>query len=215
LCLGYRGDLVRQFFLDYNPYLTTDFTIKQGGTVIEPKHSDIYDWTINCIDTGLHANLGQRLLAVREYIGDDEHFLANYSDQLSDLALNEYISEAVNKNVVGSFVSVKPQQSFHNVQADSDGMVSRLLSIKETSFWVNGGFFVLKNEIFEHIKPGEELVEEPFARLIKSRQLWTHKHHGFWHAMDTFKDKMTLDQMHGLGDTPWVVSDPESSPEKL
>ena len=206
LCLGYRGDLIRRFFLDYCPYIANDFEMRDGGKTLLPETSDINDWNIHFVDTGLHSNLGERLLGVRHLLEGDDHFLANYSDQLCDIPLNDYIDKARASNAIASFVSVKPQQSFHNVDADDDGYVTRLRSAVETDYWINGGYFVFRKEIFGHIEAGEELVEEPFARLAADKVLWTCRYDGFWRAMDTFKDKIIFDRMVGKGERPWLVA---------
>lgn len=204
LCLGYRGDLIRQYFLNYNPYLTEDFVMSEGGQKMDPSKSDIHDWRITFVDTGMHSNLGQRLVAVRNYVGEDEYFLANYSDQLSDLPLDDFISEARSKSSVASFISVKPQQSFHNVESDEEGYVLGLRSVEDVDFYINGGYFLLRNEIFDYIQSGDELVEEPFSRLAEKKLLWTKYYDGFWLAMDTFKDKITFDRMNSSGNEPWT-----------
>ena len=205
LCLGYRGDLVKEYFVNYAEWLSNDFTLSNGGKTIELAKSDIQDWRISFVETGLHSNIGERLLAVRNYLRGEEHFLANYSDNLSDLSLTEYCSACEQKNTVASFVAVRTWQSFHAVSAREDGIVSRIGPIRDSGFWLNGGCFRFRHDIFDYIKPGEELVEEPFQRLIEKEQLYSYKHHGFWAAMDTFKDKITFDRMNGRGDTPWKV----------
>ncbi len=207
LCLGYRGDLIRQYFLDYNPYLDRDFVFANGGSTLEPADSAIDDWRITFVDTGLHSNIGERLLAVREYVQDEEVFLANYSDQVCDINLSDYIEKALATNSIASFLSVRPSQSYHSVVADESGLVKELVEVRESDFRVNGGYFVLRQGIFDYIERGEELVVEPFARLAAVQKLWTHRYDGFWKAMDTFKDKITFDRMDGSGDRPWCVWD--------
>jgi glucose-1-phosphate cytidylyltransferase len=204
LCLGYRADMIRRYFLDYNPYLSADFVMEDGGRKLSASTSDISEWRITFVDTGLHSNLGGRLLRVREYLEGEDAFLANYSDQLSDLPFDQYLDRALKHGVTASFVSVKPQQSFHNVEADEEGFVERLRSAQEAEYRINGGYFVLRREIFDAIEPGEELVEEPFARLAEQRQLWTYRYDGFWRAIDTFKDKIIFDRMDGGENRPWL-----------
>jgi glucose-1-phosphate cytidylyltransferase len=205
LCLGYRGDLIKQYFVNYADWAANDFVLTEGGRKIEPLTRDLEDWRITFVETGLHSTIGERLLAVREHVGEDEFFLANYSDALTDLPLDAYIGEVQKRNVVAGMIAVKPWQSFHSVTAGADGVVEHLGPIRESSFWLNGGFFVFRRDIFDFIGPKEELVEQPFQRLIEKRQLYAHRHAGFWAAMDTFKDKITFDRMHGRGDTPWKL----------
>lgn len=205
LALGYRGDLIREYFLNYNPNLSRDFVMLDGGKRLEPERSDLADWRITFVDTGLHANIGERLVGVRKYLEGEKMFLANYSDQLTDLPLPAYIDSAVESGATASFISVRPSQSYHCVESCDDGYVSRLVEMTEHDVWVNGGYFVLKSEIFDVIEAGEELVLQPFARLAKHRKLWTLRHEGFWKSMDTFKDKITFDRMDGNGVRPWCV----------
>lgn len=205
LALGYRGDLIREYFLNYNECLSNDFVLSDGGQRVEPLRRDIADWRITFVDTGMHSNLGQRLLRVRKHLGDDEMFLANYSDGLADLRLDDYIADFQRRKVIAGAVAVRPSQSLHAIRVDGDGMVNAIESVRDSSYWINGGFFCLRQEIFDHLREGEELVEQPFQRLIEKRQLWTHRHSGFFASMDTFKDKITLDRMEALGNCPWMV----------
>jgi glucose-1-phosphate cytidylyltransferase len=205
LCLGYRGDLIKEFFLSYNECMSNDFQMSHGGKSIELYNRDIDNWKVSFVDTGLNANIGQRLKAVERLLRDDEMFLANYSDGLSDLPLGEYIDTFKGRQAVASFVSVRPSQSFHRVDVDDDGYVHDIRHVHETDFRINGGFFVLRHAIFDYMRDGEELVEEPFRRLIAERRLIAHRYDGFWAAMDTFKDKTNFDNLHARGDTPWTV----------
>jgi len=205
LCLGYRGDMIREFFLNYNECMSNDFVMSEGGRTLQPLRRDIDDWRVTFVDTGLHSNLGQRLLRVRRYLDGEATFLANYSDGLSDLPLDTYLAAFAQHNAVAGFVSVRPSQSFHAVQAESDGTVRSLAPVSGSDYWVNGGFFCLRSQIFDVLNEGEELVEQPFGRLLQRRQLWTYRYDGFWAAMDTFKDKITLDRMEARGDCPWMV----------
>ena len=205
LCLGYHGDVVRKYFLDYEECMSNDFTLSDGGRRVELYSRDIEDWRITFADTGLHANLGQRLLAVQRYLGDDEEFLANYTDGLSDLPLPAYLQHFAAHNVVASFVCVKPNQTFHVVTLGPGNEVHDLREASDAALWINGGFFAFKRAIFDYIKEGEDLVCEPFQRLIREEQLIAYKYTGFWGAMETFKDKLWFDDMSARGITPWEV----------
>lgn len=205
LCLGYRGDLVREYFLNYSEAVSNDFTLSEGGRRIDMHNTDIDDWKITFVDTGLHSNIGQRLLAVRQYVDDDDVFLANYSDGLSDVPLDAMIDNFNAKNATASFVAVRTSQSFHSAKFDKDGTVTSLGELGDADFWINGGFFVLRNEIFGYIREGEELVVEPFSRVIQERKVTAFPHTGFWQSMDTFKDKINFDRAYARGDAPWQV----------
>jgi glucose-1-phosphate cytidylyltransferase len=204
LCLGFKGDTLKDYFLNYNPNVSRDFTIEPGG-VIRPCDSDISDWRITFVDTGHESNIGQRLLRVKPYVEDDDMFLANYSDQLSDLALPQYLDAFRSSNAIGTFVAVKSSQSFHTVSVEADGHVSAIRSVNDSDLWINGGYFAFRRTLFDFINEGEELVEEPFSRLIAAGKLRAHRHTGFWRAMDTLKDKIGLDAMYESGKRPWQV----------
>lgn len=204
LCLGHRGEAIRRFFLEYKEAMTNDFTMTNGGTKIDLHKSDIHDWKITVVDTGLRSNIGERLMKVRKYLEGEEVFLANYSDGLTDLPLDQYVDYALEHDKVACFVSVKPATSFHVVQSASDGTVTDIAPSSE-NMRINCGYFVLKQEIFDYMEPGEELVLAPFHRLIAENQLVTYDYDGFWECMDTFKDKQQLDDMYARGDAPWEV----------
>jgi len=204
LCLGYRGDLIKQYFLDYDETLSNDFKLSGGGQNVTLYGRDIDHWTITFADTGLHSNIGQRLRAVQRYLEDDPIFLANYSDGLSDLNLREYLEHFRRQDKLASFLCVRPSQSFHAVTLD-DGLVRDIRHVGGSDLWINGGFFAFKREIFDYLKEGEELVEEPFQRLIRLEQLTAYRHRGFWACMDTLKDKQAFDDMSARGETPWAI----------
>lgn len=205
LCLGYRGDLIREYFLNYNECMSNDFVLSEGGKKIELLARDIDDWRITFVDTGLNSNIGERLLRVRNHLGEDELFLANYADALTNLPLNDHILNFKQGNSLASFVAVPTAQSFHGVSAEENGIVSAFGAMSDTTFAVNAGFFCFRRGIFDFIKVGEELVEAPFQRLIAAKKLAVFRHSGFWQQMDTLKDKIAYDQMNGSGNCPWMV----------
>ena len=205
LALGYRGDMIREYFLNYKEYMSNDFVLSEGGKKIDISKSDIEDWKITFIDTGLHANLGQRLLRVKKYLNEESEFLANYSDGLSDLPIDRQIADFRSCNATASFAAVAINESFHCVKTAESGAVTYFGRMTDEDLRVNGGFFCFRKEIFDFIKEGEELVEEPFQRLITQNRLIAYRHDGFWKAMDTFKDKINFDRLEARGECPWIV----------
>lgn len=213
LCLGYRGDMIREYFLNYREAMTNDFTLHAGEGRVQLHSSDLDHWKITFVDTGLHSNIGQRLLRVKHFLQDEEMFLANYADGLSDIPLDRQVERFAASDMIADFASVRSAQSFHAAHADADGVVSAMGSMTDQELWVNGGFFVLRPEIFDHMEEGDELVEKPFQRLIGKRRLSTYRWGGFWQCMDTFKDKITFDRMEARGECPWMVwSRPDCNP---
>lgn len=205
LCLGYRADAVKDYFLHYNECLSNDFVLSDGGMSVKLLNRDIADWKITFVDTGMHTNIAGRLMAVREHLVGEDVFLANYADGLCDLPLNEYIDAITKRNKIASFICVRPTTAFHIVSFREDGIVERVQELGRSGIWMNGGFFVFRKEIFEYIREGEELINEPFARLIREGELITQKYNGFWKSMDTLKDKQQLDEMSAQDDAPWQV----------
>ncbi len=204
LCLGYKADMIKSYFLEYDECLSNNFIFSDGGKSLQLLNSDIQDWRITFVDTGLASNIGQRLKAVQKHVAREEIFLANYTDGLTDLHLPDYIKYFQDQEKIASFLCVKPRHSFHVVSQSGD-LVTNIQHISEANIWINGGFFILRPQIFDYIHDGDELVDKPFIRLIERNQLIAYKYTGFWAAMDTFKDKQTLEDMYSRGDTPWEL----------
>ena len=204
LCLGYKSDIIKNYFLHYDECVSNNFVLSNAGKNIKLLSSDINDWKITFVDTGITSNIGQRLSAIKEYLENDEVFLANYADGLTNLPLPKYVDYFMKRNKVAAFLCIKPNQSVHVVSIKGD-VVKNIKHIKQSRIWINGGFFIFRKDIFRYIKNGEELVEEPFQRLIRDGQIVAYKYNGFWGCMDTFKDKQELDDMCIRGEVPWQV----------
>ncbi len=205
LCLGHKGDIVKDYFLNYNECRSNDFVMSQGGRKIDLLQKDIEDWRITFLDTGINANIGSRLRAVAPFLQDEEVFLANYSDGLTDFFLPSMIEDFLRRDHVATFLSVRPNTTFHFVTRRQDGIVTAIDDVLSANSWINGGYFVLRREIFDYLKPGEELVEEPFRRLIAEEKLATQPYEGFWRCVDTFKDLQALEALYAKGRAPWEV----------
>lgn len=207
LCLGYRSDAIKNYFLGYNECVSNDFVLSGGAKKVELINSDIDDWSITFADTGIASNIGQRLRAVEKYLEGENEFLANYSDGLTDLHLPEQIEHFHQQNKIASFLCVRPNLSYHlvSVQEGNGSLVSGIHAINNGTVRINGGFFVFKKKIFEYIREKEELVIEPFHRLLAEKQLIGYRYDGFWASMDTFKDKQQLESLYSSGSAPWEV----------
>jgi glucose-1-phosphate cytidylyltransferase len=205
LCLGYKADVVKNYFLNYNEALSNDFVLTGGGREVQLINSDIHDWTITFVDTGINTSIGERLLAVRDHVAGDEMFLANYSDGLTSLPLPQHLNNFETSGKIASFICVKPTHSFHIVDVADDSTVKDIKHITKADVWINGGYFAFRREIFDYMRPGEELVQEPFQRLIDKQQLLAYPYTGFWASMDTLKEKQLLEEMYANGVGPWEV----------
>ena len=206
LCLGYRADAIKNYFLKYDECVSNDFVLSDGGKKLELQNSDIHDWRITFADTGINSNIGQRFKAVEKYLEREEEFFANYSDGLTDLPLPKQVEHFHAHGKIASFLCVRPNLSYHSVtlQEGNGNLVTDIHAINN-SIRINGGFFIFKKEIFKYIGDKEELVIEPFQRLVKEQQLIGYQYDGFWESMDTFKDKQHLETLYGTGAAPWEV----------
>ena len=205
LCLGHRGHIIKDYFLNYSEWLSNDFVLSDGGKSVQLMSSDLDGWRIRFVDTGMTANIGQRLKAVEPLLADEPEFFANYSDGLTDLVLPQQLDHFRRHRAVASFLSVRPPLSYHLVTTEPDGLVTSIEDIKQTGIRINGGFFIFRNAIFDHLGTGEDLVREPFQRVVRLKALVAYEHDGFWMAMDTFKDRQQLAEIHAGGNPPWQV----------
>jgi glucose-1-phosphate cytidylyltransferase len=206
LCLGYKGNCIKDYFLHYDESVSNDFVWSEGGKKIHFLNRDIDEWTITFVETGANSTIGERLTATEPYLKGEEMFLANYGDGLSDAPLPEMVGTFRQSQAIASLLLVQPTASFDLVNAEPSGMVTEIAALNRTDIWINGGFFVLRNDIFRYIEPGDELVREPFQRLIERKALLAYKYTGFWQCMDTFKDKQRLEELNLNHLTaPWKV----------
>jgi glucose-1-phosphate cytidylyltransferase len=203
LCLGYKADVIKKYFMESRERVAVD--IVEPGVERVTLATEVGVCRVAFADTGLAANVGQRLKAVQALLKDEPVFLANYADGLSDFPLPRLFEELERRHAVGIFLSVRPNASFHFVRRGADGRVLSVDDVLKADAWINGGFFVFTKEIFDYLRPGEELVEQPFGRLIEEGRLFTIEYDGFWRCVDTFKDLQALENLLSTGDAPWMV----------
>jgi glucose-1-phosphate cytidylyltransferase len=207
LCLGYKANAIKDFFLGYKPQAYRDCIVSGDGSRVELLGEPRDDWRISLIDTGIWRSIGERLWAVREHVAGEEMFLANYSDGLTDVNLDEMVAKFKASGKVACFLAVRPPLTFHLANIDDDGAVRGLSSSEKADIWINGGYFLMRPEIFDYMREGEELVMQPFQRLIEANQLMAYKYTGFWRAMDTLRDRQVLEDMVEHGQMPWRFTD--------
>jgi glucose-1-phosphate cytidylyltransferase len=206
VCLGFKANVIKDYFLNYKPAANNDCVISNFGANVDIVGENPPDWRITLIDTGVWRNIGQRLMAVKHLVADEEIFLANYSDGLTDAPLADMIDRFRKSEKIGCFIAIHPPFSFHLAEFDSQDSVREFRSSQEAGVWINGGFFIFRNKIFDFIGDGEELVLEPFNRLIEGGHLMAYKYKGFWRAMDTLRDRQLLEEMVERGEMPWRSS---------
>ena len=213
LCLGYRGDAIKDYFLHYDEAVSNDFVLSDGGRQIELLTSDIADWRITFADTGLDTTIGERLRRVRHLLAGEDIFLANYGDTLTDAPLDQLIEDFRASDAVASFLAVRPSYSFHVVEADGDGLVTGLPDVDSADLRVNGGGYLFRAEMIDRLGSGEDLVDAPFATLAGEGRLAAYRYDGFWVSLDTLKDLAVLQALEERDAAPWAVWRPPALSE--
>lgn len=203
LCMGYKANVIKDYFLSYDQTTSNDCIISNFGKKVELLGEPPPDWRITLIDAGIWRNIGERLMAAKHLVADEEIFLANYSDGLTDAPLPDMIDRFKRSDAIGCFIAVRPPFSFHLVDFDDKDNVRNFRMSDQSAVWINGGYFIFRNKIFDYIREGEELVLEPFNRLIAEGRLMAYKYDGFWRAMDTLRDRQALEEMVERGEMPW------------
>ncbi len=211
LCLGYGASAVKDFFLNYDETRSNDFVLEKGTREVTLFRTDIADWRITFVDTGLHSAIGERLRRVRPFVEDEDVFLANYADVLTDAPLPDMIGRLQASDATVSLLAVPPQSSHHVVEVDETGRITQVTPVRELRRWENGGYFVLRPEIFDHLRKGEDLVEDAFVRLVPQRKVLAYPYEGYWSPADTVKERAQLEEMYYRGHCPWMIWDPERS----
>lgn len=207
LCLGYKANVIKEFFLGYRLETFADCVVSGFGSKVELLDEPEPDWRVTLIDTGIWRSIGQRLWAVRNHVRGEELFLANYGDSLTDMRLDDMIERFKKSGKVACFLAVRPPLTYHFVDIDPNDRVRDICTSDRSDIWINGGYFLLRPRVFDYINDGEELVVEPFGRLIRENQLLAYKYEGFWQSMDTLKDRQILEDMVEQGKMPWRMHD--------
>ena len=211
LCLGYGASYVKDFFLNYDETRSNDFVLEGGARQVKLFKTDISDWRITFVDTGLNSAIGERLRRVRRFVDGEDMFLANYADVFTDAPLPDMIERFAASDAVVSLLAVPPKSSHHVVDVGDDGLITQVTAVKDLRQWENGGYFVLRPEIFDHLHEGEDLVQDALGRLIPRRRVLAYPYKGYWSPADTVKERAQMEEMYYRGQCPWMVWDPERS----
>jgi glucose-1-phosphate cytidylyltransferase len=203
LCLGYGAHHIKDFFLNYEESTSNDFVLSGGQVLL--LSTDISDWTISFVQTGIESAIGERLRRVRGHLDGEEMFLANYADVLTDAPLPEIIGRFEQADAGAAMMVVPPPASFHCVELGIGGMVSGISPVSDMPLWANGGYFVLRQEVFDHIPEGGDLVADGCVELAKQGRLMAYPHRGYWKPTDTVKERVALDEAYSRGDRPWAL----------
>ncbi len=211
LCLGYGASAVKDFFLSYEETRSNDFVLEEGARKVTLLNSDISDWRITFIDTGLNSPIGERLRRVRHLVEDEPMFMANYADVLTNASLPDMLERFDASNAVASLLAVPPQSSHHAVDIDHNGIITQVTPMRDLRHWENGGYFILRQQIFDHLNEDEDLVEDAIVRLVRRGQVLAYPYKGYWSPADTVKERAQLEEAYQRANCPWMIWDPERS----
>ena len=209
LCLGYGASYVKDFFLNYDETKSNDFVLENSE--VKLFRTDISDWRITFVDTGLNSPIGERLRRVRRFVADEPMFLANYADVLTNAPLPDMITRFEASDAVASLLAVPLQSSHHVVDIADDGFVANVTLMRDLRQWENGGYFLLRREIFDYLDENEDLVEDAILRLVPRQKVLAYPYKGYWSPADTVKERAQLEEMYHRGHCPWMVWNPERS----
>lgn len=205
LCLGYGGQQIKDYFINYKEWDSNDFTLEPTSGAVRLHGTDIDDWSITFVDTGANSLLGDRLLRVRRFVEDEETFLCNYADSLTDCSINDIVEHHRTTGATATILAARPTRSLHVLEIDDDARVEHIGPMKDSGMWINGGYMVLDQGIYDVIEPGDELVDQPFQRLVKEGKLSAYRYCGHWVGIDTFKDRQEMEDLWTEGNPWWAV----------
>src|SRR6202000_1412205 len=200
LCLGYGASYVKSFFLNYDETRSNDFVLHGSDSrQVTLFKTDISDWNITFVDTGLNSQIGERGHRVGGFVDGEPMFLANYADVFTNAPLPDMIAGFEASSAVVSLLAVPPQSSHHVVDIAEDGLITQVTPVRDLRQWENGGYSVLRPEIFDFLNEGEDLVEDALMRLIPQRKVLAYPYRGYWTPADTVKERAQLEAMYHRG----------------
>ncbi len=203
ICLGYKAEYIKDFFLNYDVRVN-DSTIKigKGSVVNQLSKSNEENWNITLANTGLHTMTGGRIFKIRDYV-NKERFLCTYGDGLADINLKSLLEFHVNHGKIATITAVQPTNRFGALEIDSNNQVRNFTEKPKLEQWINGGFFIFEPEVFEYLNPDSTLEREPLENLAKDNQLMAFHHSGFWQPMDTYRETQELNSLWNSDSAPW------------
>jgi len=206
LCLGYKGEMIKNYFLNYHR-LSRDLTIELGtGNIQLHNQCDEDDWRVTLVDTGLQAMTGARVKRVEKYV-DGDHFMLTYGDGVSDIDINRLVEFHQSRNTIGTVTAVSPPSRYGELGILGDRVVSFREKSNSFDSLISGGYFVFHREIFNYLSADNDCVLErqPLETLSQDGQLSVYMHQGFWQCMDTYRDYQYLNELWNQNRAQWRV----------
>ena len=207
ICLGYRGQAIKDFFLNYEAF-TRDFTISLGNhsEIVYHNNHNEHNWNITLADTGLRSMTGSRISRIKKYL-NNEDFMITYGDGVSDINIDKLINFHNSHNKLLTVTGVRPPGRFGEMNSDSSGEVLEFNEKPQAHAGrISGGYFVASHKLFDYLTDDESLVfeQEPLRKIVKNEELMMFKHDGFWQPMDTSREYKLLNSLYDSGKAPWV-----------
>ena len=204
LALGYKGEVIKRYFLDYY-HLHSNLTVSLGAGAVKARDGEREDWTVHMVDTGLATQTGGRLKRLAPWLGR-ETFMLTYGDGVSDANIQELLRFHQAHGRLATVTAVRPAARFGGLSFNGDLVTEFSEKPQISEGWVNGGFFVLESGVLDYMEGDETIFErEPLERLAKNGQLAAYRHEGFWQCMDTLRDVRQLRTLWDAGDAPWMT----------
>ena len=207
ICLGYKAQLIKEYFLNYYLY-NSDVTIELEKNKVEVHFSNTESFKVTLVDTGLHTNTAGRIKRIEKYV-KDETFMLTYGDGVSDVNIKELIAFHQQHGRIATLTSIQTPGRFGNIEMDENGNVDYFVEKPQgDGMWINGGFFVLEPQIFNYLQGDMDNIQwekKPLAEIARDKQLSAYKHTGFWKPMDAMRDRIELEQLWNSGNAKWKI----------
>ena len=216
LALGYKGEMIKDFFLNYDA-LVSDFTIDLRSKAITPINGahDEANWKVTLVDTGQATQTGGRLKRLQSMLEDEDRFFLTYGDGVSDVDMDALVQFHERSGCSVTLTGVRPLARFGELMTSGDHVVHFAEKPPSGDAWINGGYFVMTPRVFDYLEGDETLLErQPLERLAQERQLAVYKHEGYWQCMDTYRDMVLLNEVWASGRAPWKRWQDRSAPPK-
>jgi glucose-1-phosphate cytidylyltransferase len=203
VCLGYKGDQIKDYFLNYDSRIN-DVTVSLGSQNVTVQHTNIHeeDWQVTLANTGQTTMTGGRILKIQRYVGN-ERFLCTYGDGLADIDLNALVKFHLGHGKIATVTAVHPTSRFGAMETDKNNQVQKFAEKPKLDQWINGGFFIFEPGIFDYLTEDCVLEAEPLESLARDGQLMAYHHEGFWQPMDTFREFQELNNLWNKNEAPW------------
>lgn len=208
LCLGYKGEMIKEYFLNYEA-LNNDFTIQLGQPSkihFHSNHSE-QEWNVTLADTGETSMTGARIKRIEKYINNEDEFIVTYGDGVADIDINKLLEFHHSHGKIGTLIGVQPFSRFGELLMNGNVVLEFSEKPQSSERYINGGFFIFNRQFFNYLSEDDNCIleKEPLERLSKAGELMVYHHNGFWHCMDTYRDYKFLQELWEKGKAYWKV----------